>query len=103
MTAETHDSRDLDRRSRQVRVLAQEITVMLAHRPGAVAPGELDDALALLDRLSRACPLIQYADADQQLDIAESFLTNWKTMLSEQADLLDQADACWADPDDVER
>lgn len=88
---------DLDRRARRVRVLAQEITVALAHRPGAVAPGELDDALELLNRLVRACPTIQYADADQQLDIAEAFLTNWKAMLSDQADLL------WPDPDDEER
>lgn len=96
MTAET----DLDRRARRIRVMAQQITVALAQRPGALPPAETDDALELLNRLARACPTIQYAPADRQLTIAESFLRNWLATLSDHADLLDQAAVCWPDADD---
>lgn len=94
MTAETQP--DIARRARQVRVLCQQLDVELAKRPGALLPGETRDAMAMLNAVARGCPLLLYANEDRQLDAALGFLNLWRSMLSDQADLL------WPDPDDGE-
>ena len=93
MTAQTDD---VDRLARQVIVACQVITVALAKRPGAVAPAESDDAMTVLNNITRVLPMVMFAPARRQCDIALGFLALWRSVLSDEADLL------WVDPDDRE-
>lgn len=102
MTAECDDSRDLARRARQVTVACQQIETALAHRPGALSPGEDRTVLDMLNHTTNGIPSILYADPGRQITVALAFLRLWQSLLTEQADLLDQADSCWSDPDDEE-
>ena len=86
-------TRDLDYRSRRVRVHARALDLAIAKRPGSLAPGERRSVLDILNDMVRGCPAMMYAPAHRQLDQAEGFLTLWEEMLPYSDG------AFWADPD----
>lgn len=92
MTAET----DLARRARQVTVACQEIETALARRPGALPPNEHRDVLDMLRTAMGGVSTLVFAGPVQQCDAAENLLGLWRSMLSDETDLL------WSDDDDEE-
>ncbi len=93
MTAQS----DLDRRTRQVQVTAQEIETALARRPGALPPNEHRDVLRMTSTAMRGVSTVVFAGPVQQCETAQTFLELWRSLLP----LAEQA--TWPDPDDEER
>lgn len=86
--------RERDRQARQIQAVCTEIDVVLMRRPGALPPGEKRDAIEMLSDMARGCPALVYANEDRQLDAGLNFVRLWRSMLTDEADLL------WADDDD---